>query len=180
MAACALLVLSAPPARSAGPAPAALRGNSILLKWDETRTLANVDNPERQFLSSFAASVSLYVGSTGRIFSTFERSSGAPQAAASNVSDGSEKDVTEETLHWRFEGGALSGYLTFVSGVRKISVVFSDGFKSCSMTTFYGKDRGAPVVIRSRTNGWQFTLLQATINSTSCLVREGNVFGKAE
>ena len=158
-------------AANAEPTATALQGKSILLNWAETRAI--VDARGRDRVVPFAGDVAVYVSAKGRIFSRFRRRG---VADANNVSNGSEADVTEEVLHWRFEGATLVGFLTFVRGVRKISVTFDGDFKTCSMTTIYGKDHGASVIMKPLGGGDDFELKSATINSASCQVQEGNVF----
>jgi hypothetical protein len=158
---------------NAEPARTALQGKSVLLNWSETRTI--VDDRGQERIRPFVANVTLYISTKGRIFSLFKRKG---TADASNVSNGSEKDVPEEVLHWRFEGSTLAGYLTFVRGVRKISVTFDDEYKKCSMNTFYGKERGTTIIINPLTGGSNFELKAATIDSTDCQVLEGNIFDK--
>ncbi len=170
----AFSLLSIVGAANAEPAQTSLQGKSILLNWTEKRTI--VDARGRERVVPFAGDVAIYVSAKGRIFSRFRRR-GVDDA--NNVSNGSEKDVTEQVLHWRFEGSTLAGYLTFVRGVRKISVEFAGDFKTCSMSTLYGKDHGASVIINSLTSGGDFELKGATIDSTDCQVREGNVFDTA-
>jgi hypothetical protein len=115
--------------------------------------------------------MSLYISDKGRIFAKADRT-----GAATKLTVSGENDTPGGTPQWRFEGGALVGANTFTKGARKVTVKFSDAFSRCSFDVVYGKHGGEPIMIFNQRFGHADEMLDTTVVSRECSVREGNVF----
>ena len=160
----------------AAPIAAGLLGKSIDLSWSEQHTIRRDSGVVR--FTAVAYSVKLYVGTQGHIFSAFELELLGHRIRRS---PGHEAEVTgaeREKLHWRFQDGALVAVWVFPQGAREVTVSFDPSFTTCSVSIQYGKAAGQAVIrmpgIHHRA---EHDLLAATTASTSCAIREGNIFG---
>ncbi len=162
-------------------APRELREKSIVLSWSETRTMKGISghNSGREFTSRFDATVNLYVSVQGRVFSTFKRVSGRLVYDDSNEISGTGKSL----LLWRFQDGALVADQAFARGARRVAISFNDQFNTCSIKVIYGKKGGAePIVFEGSAPGddSQYEAIDEKMISTSCSVRQGNIFANPQ
>jgi hypothetical protein len=113
--------------------PNALRGKTILLKWDESRVFSINDRPTT---TAWYGNVGLYISAKGRIFAKVERTGTATKTTVSGVNDS-----PGGTPQWRFEGETLIGTNTFTRGGRRVTVTFSDGFRELLDQRLLWKER---------------------------------------
>ena len=154
--------------------PGALRGHSIVLGWTSTSTERPVDTGvERTYDKSFAFKV--YISSPGRIFSSYDFAS----RNSTNLPSKNEISGSGPSLHnWRFQDGTLVADRAFEKGARRLVVTFSGGYTNCAINIIYGKEGGAPIRMKADTSGIELELIDDTIDSTSCELRQGNIFGE--
>jgi hypothetical protein len=161
-------------------APRELREKSIVLNWSEDRTMkpifGSASGNERT--TRFNATINLYVSNQGRVFSTFKRTSGRLVYDDSNQISGTGKSL----LLWRFQDGALVADQAFARGARRVAIIFSDQFKSCSIKVIYGKEGGTePIIFDGTAPGSpQYEAIDQKMISTGCTVRQGNIFASPQ
>jgi hypothetical protein len=67
--------------------------------------------------------------------------------------------------------------MAHTNGARRISIRSTDNFKTCSMGITYGKKSGQ---ITFRVIGTLYELMNTTVESSSCVARQGNAFGTSQ
>jgi hypothetical protein len=154
--------------------PAELREKSIVLSWSDARMIKDTTGRVRGIAQS--STVDLYVSARGRVFSSFQR-----HAYGSRNDTNVSKQISgigDNLLHWRFENGALVADQLFLRGARRFTINLSGGFDSCSLNVLHGKEAGTtPIRYRGLDNRVEYEIIDIKVTSTSCSVRQGNVFG---
>ena len=80
-------------------------------------------------------------------------------------------------MNWRFDNGALVGDQAFIRGARRITVNFDNDFNTCSVNVIYGRENGAAsIIVKANNGGGDVEEANNVIASTSCSVRQGNIF----
>ena len=75
-------------------------------------------------------------------------------------------------------GNALVGQHLFERGARRMTITFDPGYTSCTLSVVNGKAKGSDtIMIVSSTTGKRLEVVSSTIGSTSCSIKDGNVFG---
>jgi hypothetical protein len=82
----------------------------------------------------------------------------------------------KSVLNWRFEGNSIVADQKFASGARRIAVSFDAAVSSCSVRVVHGKESSAAIRYRGLTSGYPIQLMSIEVTSTSCSVRQGNIF----
>jgi len=158
-------------------APAALRGNSVVLAWQEVRLQRNVGEPEFRTVHA-NHSLTLYVSSVGRVFSRMTFATRAGSATRDQVS-GSTPDKGVARVP-SFSGRTLTVFMPYrgVGGMRRVTVNFDDAFGSCTAKVLHAKEEGAPTRLGfSPITKKQIEFKEASASGESCAVKQGNVFG---
>jgi hypothetical protein len=151
--------------------PATLRGKSLVLSWSDARTVK--DMSDRQKNVAQTSEIKLYVSDQGRVFSQFERRTGRNDAKTLTQVSG----ASDNYLHWRFEGGALTADQQFIKGVRRVTISFGDGFRNCSIKVLHGKQVGAQTIhYRDFNTDAEYEIITIAVTSTSCSIQDGNIF----
>jgi hypothetical protein len=152
--------------------PEPLRGRSIILSWQDARTVEDTATGQVHDTTQ-TSNVKLYIGSTGRVFSDFFRQSGRGSNDVSGISDSG-----KQFLNWKFGEGSLVADQHFVSGARRVVISFDSGYKGCSIRVLHGKEVGSQSITYRNFNraGQIFEVLSIKVTATSCAVRDGNVF----
>ena len=160
---------------SAASAAAGLRGISVDLSWIDNRTEKFLDTGQEK-PGTQTSQVRLYISERGRFFSRFYRvGTGRHSRLLNDVVSGEGKQI----LNWHFEGrNAVADQKFNGSGARRIIVSFSDDASSCSLRVLHGKAGGAPIRYPGLTSHRPIELIRIEVTSTSCQVRQGNVFGQ--
>ena len=155
--------------------PAELRGKSIVLHWIDHRTIRLVEDPKAQPRNiSQSSELRLYVSDQGRVFSALDRMAGRQRAVNTSQQVSGSGD---NMLQWRQEGGALVADQKFVSGARRVQINFTGGFSGCTVTVLHGKDGTATLRYRSYQDKRMYDVTNINVVSSSCSIRNGNVFG---
>ena len=154
--------------------PAALTGKSIVLSWSDMRTLKNQPSGKIITIGQDSAA-SVYVSTARRVFSSLKRTSygsgHGPKEKTNNEISGA-----EHLLHWHFEDGSLVADQVFLRGARRVSIIFADDFRNCSVRVLHGKETGGePIVFMGMNGDGPWEVLDIKVTSTSCAVREGNI-----
>jgi hypothetical protein len=123
----------------------------------------------------------------GRIFSAFEARSfgGGRKLAGKHHRHQAPRDESEvagagpEIMHWGFQNGGLVSVRIFPQGARDVTVSFDPSFTTCSVGVLYGKPAGqATIRVRNRHTAFEHDLLDTSTASTSCAIRDGDIFGE--
>jgi hypothetical protein len=159
--------------------PAGLREKSIGLSWTDTRTIKDTSGRVQSIAQS--STIDLYVSSLGRVFSSFQRSTSGSSSRGSYHQASVSKQISgtgDNFLHWRFENGTLVADQLFIRGARRITIIFGGRFDSCSVNVLHGKEAGTtPIYYRGTDSRIEYEIIDIKVTSTSCSIRQGNVFG---
>ena len=172
----AAAVAAAAPAH-AEQAPAALRGNSVVVAWQEVRLQRNVGEADFRTVQA-SHSLSLYISSVGRVFSRMTFATRAGSATRDQISG-----TTPEAGMARvpsFSGRTLTVFMPYrgVGGMRRVTVNFDEGFGSCTAKVIHAKEEGASTRLGfSPITKKQIEFKEASASGESCAVKQGNVFG---
>jgi hypothetical protein len=164
----------------AGSAPRELYGKSIIVAWSESREQRTETEKETRNYGA-AIRVDLYVSTAGRPFLRTtsrimggydtRRNPGAnvPSETGPGVSSGATERVD-------FEGRSILAYSQFPSGARRVAIELNGAAASCKASVMQGKE-GAKNQVRETGRG-KAEVFSIQVNSVSCSIREGNVFGQ--
>ncbi len=166
-----LLALSCLSVETAAAAPAPLINKTIILSWtrevSEKRADGMIINVRRNDTRQ------IYVSTAGRLFI---RSSGQVNrlSRTRDVVPG-DNSTPEGPRDAHFEGNRLVLTRAHYSGATRVTIDFDPGFTTCAMKFVAGKEGGAPIVWRGL-NGATYELISNTVTSSSCEIRDGNLF----
>jgi len=150
----------------AEPAPAGLRGKSLVLNWSRSFTALSGNALSQLVSVGRLLTAKIYVSPQGSISSSFQEINSFQDSAVRDAND---------FLHWRFANRVLVADQVFVRGGRRIVVSFDDGFNTCALDVNYWTEGGAgPLIVRTRTNG-DVEETNNIVSSTSCSVQQGNI-----
>jgi hypothetical protein len=150
--------------------PAALRANSVVLSWSDSRNVKDMSGNRKHVDQT--SKIKLYVSDKGRVFSVFDRRGNRKDAKTIAEVSGS----GDNYLHWHFENGALISDQTFVRGVRRVIISFSDNFRSCSLKVLHGKEAGAQNIhYRDFGSNDELEIEDISVTATDCSFQQGNV-----
>jgi hypothetical protein len=168
----ACLVTGIPAVAVAAAAPAQLLNKTIVISWSrdvtEKRgdgTIINIHrNDTRQ----------IYVSTAGRLF--IRRTAQIRQLQRTKDVEPGTTTTPEGQVDMRFQGNRLVLTRTHYSGATQLTIDFDPGFTTCTMKVVSGKEAaGAPIVWRGM-NGRPFEVISNTVTSSSCEIRDGNLF----
>jgi hypothetical protein len=160
---------------SAQSAPESLRNKSVVVNWTVNRSLRLVgEGPFRDMSTPF--SLAIYISSAGRPFARTTATPGRRSGSAEAVGT-SGKSYSGGTRQVRFSGNTIEVLASNSGGARRVVVQVSGG--GCSAQVTIGKDVGGSGVMRAKSlaSGKAIEVRSVAVTSTSCSVREGNVFG---
>jgi hypothetical protein len=167
--------LAAPTAHAA-EAPAALRGKSVVVTWNEVRVQRNGGEAEFRTVQA-SHSLSVYVSSVGRVFSrmtfTTRRGTASTDQVSGTTPSAGQARVPE------FSGRAFTMYQPYGSdGMRRIGVDFGDDFGTCSAKVIHAKREGKSTAVGfSPIIKTTVEFKSASASGESCSIKSGNVFG---
>ena len=130
--------------------------------------------------ASLAITIKIYVSTKGRIFDNYssQTSSGPASGSQGGGTASTGPGAVFAARDWRFSGNSLVGQHLFDRGARRLTITFDPGFTSCTLSVVNGKAKGSDtIMIISSTTGKRLEVVSSTIGSTSCSIRDGNVFG---
>ena len=111
------------------------------------------------------------VSSVGRIFSELLRIAGKNTRQDDQVSN-------QGVLKWQFQGRSLIADQQFARSARRLIVDFDENYATCAMKVVHGKEvESQTFLYRSMASGRMLQMLNINVMSTTCSIREGNVFG---
>jgi hypothetical protein len=159
----------------AGSAPKELYGKSIIVTWGEHRS-------QREFGAAnfrevnFGLSRTIYVSTKGQWFSRFAAGSQSHESIGTSGTPlgGGLRGV-------QFSGQSITVTSASNGGIgRRITINFNESFSTCEANVIFAKQTGSDVVItHNLTTGVAAgEIRSATVTSTSCSVRDGNVFAQ--
>jgi len=179
-AAAAAVTLAAAPA-TAAEAPAALRGKSVVLSWNEMRVQRNVGQAEFRTVQA-SHSMSLYISSAGRVFSRMTFATRAGSAARDQVSGSAPQSGAPARVP-SFNGRTLTIYQPYrgVGGMRRVTIDFDESFGGCSAKVIHAKEEGKESSIGfSPITKVYIEFKSATASGETCSVKAGNVFSSEQ
>jgi hypothetical protein len=155
-----------------GPEP--LRNKTIVLSWQEYR-VQKADSGETK-RSSTGSVMSIYVSSSGRLFTRLERRSGGGRSnTTGHGPEGDEQQSGEgaSQLNPSFDGQELNIVTPMKSGARDVKATFDSGFGHCSLRVIFGRDNGELPYHRAM-NGQMYRILSTEVSGAQCSIRSGN------
>jgi hypothetical protein len=163
----------------AGEAPTALRGKSIVARWQDERTTKDVDTGDIRY-SDLDSMITAYVSDKGRVFSSYSRVASRSRARGRRVASLETKEVSDldnAKLIWQFSDDTLLLNIPLKSGLRRVTVTFGVNFDSCTISVVNAHLAGTehPKVL-SLKSGVERELLDVKVTNADCSIRDGNVF----
>jgi|SRR5215211_572829 len=159
-------------------APKQLLGKSVVVTWHESRVQRHVG--EANFRNVHAShSISVYISTSGRVFSRMTFATGAGTAATEQV-----QGQRGESPHFRarvpsFSDRSMTLFQPYQhAGMRRLLINFGADFATCSARVGHAKEEGAATSF-----GWSpitkrmVEFQSVTASAETCSVRTGNVFG---
>jgi hypothetical protein len=159
-------------------APAALRGKSVVVTWNEMRIQRNVGEADFRTVQA-SHSMSLYISSVGRVFSRMTFATRAGSAARDQVS-GSAPQSGGPARVPNFSGRTLTVYQPYrgVGGMRRVTIDFDESFGGCGAKVIHAKEQGKSSSIGfSPITKVYIEFKSASAAGETCAVKAGNVFG---
>ena len=159
----------------AGEAPPQLRGNSIVLQWNENRIQRHVG--ELSFYPVAAShNLSIYVSNDGLVFTRLTNTTGAGSGKTEQVA-GRKPDPAQRTPD--FGDRSLTVYLPFKQGgMRRAAIDFDGNYKSCKARVVFAREEGAPQMLAfSPITKKMVEFQSATTSGETCTFHAGNIFG---
>jgi hypothetical protein len=167
----ACLVEGSPGAAVAAAAPAQLLNKTIVISWSrnvtEKRGNGTIINIHRDDTRQ------IYVSTAGRLF--IRRTGQVRGLQRTKDVEPDVKTTPEGSRDMRFDGNRLVLTSSQYSGATQLTIEFGPGFSTCTMKVVSGKEGGAPIVWRGL-DGISYEVISNTVTSSSCEVREGNLF----
>lgn len=159
------LLAALPAMAHAQNAPAALRGNTVVVTWVEDKNQRPVGAPEfRQERLRF--STSLYVNAEGQLLGL----------RFGNVDTGRSRDYGSN-FSAQFRRRSLEVTAAVGSNAaRRIAIDFNEGFNACKARVIEGKSAGAKLWQNRTMDGRLLEVRSLTISGSTCSVQKGNIF----
>jgi hypothetical protein len=156
----------------AGSAPKELYGKSIIITWGEQHSQRMFG--EANFRDeNVRLSRTIYISTKGQLFDRF---------AVAGATAGYERiGASAPRREVQFSGRTIIGTDEGRGGLaRKITVEFDESFATCEAHVIFAKQAGRDVVVGADLNTGKLDkeIRSATVTSTSCSVRDGNVFAQ--
>lgn len=168
----AAFALALPIASAAHAQPAALKGKSVILSWQDQRTIKSLGSGDIRTIGQ-TSNIRLYVSVQGRIFNDMVRAAGRQIRQDQQVSG-----QGPNQLKWQFQGRSLVADQKFLRGARRVIVDFDAVFANCTVRILHGKEAGSQAIsYRDMTRGEHWEIQTISVTSSSCSIRDGNVFG---
>jgi hypothetical protein len=185
---CLISVLAVVPAMAA---PGELYGKSVVVSWSENREESARGSSEKRQLTA-SQSLSVYVSSTGRLFSRREATGrftdgmrggrgnrGGFGAHGSNEQVGGEgRTVGGLAQQAHFAGRSLVFSQAFQSGARQVVVDFDASYGGCSARVTHGRASGQSTTAYRTLTGRDIVVYSMDVANVSCRIVNGNVFGE--
>jgi hypothetical protein len=155
--------------------PAQLTGKSVVIAWTENRTQRTVESGKiLQVSNNFQASI--YIGSTGRLFTRVAVNGTRGTGSHDHVGEGGTNQSGGASVA-QLNGNSLVINSAFSGGARHVEANFDSGFSSCSAKVILGKaNAGGTFRMKSLINGKEIEVLSSTVGAASCSIHTGNVF----
>jgi hypothetical protein len=160
-----------------GPPPELL-GKSVVVTWSESRVQR--DESEANFKSVHATqNLSLYIGTTGRVFSRMTFTTGLGSGHIDHVQEKLAPDPKFRERDATFSGQSMTVVLPFrQGGMRRLLIDFGDKFDNCSAKPSYVTEAGSPTSLgRSPITHKLVEFKSITMSDATCSILSRNVFG---
>jgi hypothetical protein len=182
---CLISMLAVVPAVAA---PRELYGKSVVVSWSENRVESARGSSEKRQVTA-SQSLSVYVSSTGRLFSRREATGrfadgmrggrGSGGAHGSNEQVGGEgRTVGGLAQQAHFAGRSLVFSQAFQSGARQVAVDFDASYGGCSARVTHGRASGQSTTAYRTLTGRDVVVYSMDVANVSCRIVNGNVFGE--
>jgi hypothetical protein len=160
----------------AADAPSELRGTSMVLQWKENRIQRHVGEPAFYTVAA-AHNLSIYISNDGLVFTRLTNTTGAGSGKTEQVAGLTQADLTKRVPD--FGDRSMTVYLPFKQGGMRRAVIEFDGpYKSCKARVAFAREDGAQQMLAfSPITKKMVEFKSATVNSETCTLRAGNIFG---
>ncbi len=161
----------------AAEAPPQLRGNSIVVRWNEDRIQRHVGEPN--FYPVAASHVlSIYVSGEGRVFTRQVNTTRAGSGGGDQVAGLGKPDVPQRVPD--FDGRTMYVYLPFnKGGMRRATIEFEADYKTCKARVALAREEGATEVLAFSPITKKMVEFKSVKTSTqTCTLRTGNIFSE--
>jgi hypothetical protein len=172
-----ILVTPNPSNAVEGP-PQQLLGKSVVVTWSENR----IQRPEgaSKFREVNAThNMSIYIGSSGRIFSRLTNTTGLGSGRIDHIQERSAGDPNVSTRVTTFTGQSMTMDQPFrKGGMRHLLIDFGDQFDKCSAKLSYITEAGSLTSLAwSPITNRMVEIKSIGMSGEKCSVSTGNVFG---
>jgi hypothetical protein len=158
--------------------PQQLLGKSVVVTWNENR-IQRAEGESKFREVNATQSMSIYIGSSGRIFSRLTNTVGSNSGRIDHVQEQSAGDPNVRKRVTTFNGRSMTlDQPLRKSGHRHLLVDFGDKFDNCSAKLSYVTEAGSPTSLaRSPITNKMVEIKSIAMTGENCSISPGNVFG---
>ena len=159
------------------PAPAELRGKSIIILWSEQRSQRHVGEPDFYPVKA-GHDLRIYVSAEGRVFTRLTNTTGAGTGKGEQVSGG--PPPTHPARVPEYGDRSMTLFMPFTKGgMRRASITFEPGHGKCSARVVHAREEGATEILAWSPITKKYVEFQsAKTFGEVCVIRDGNVFAE--
>jgi hypothetical protein len=171
------VVATMTPSMAEGP-PQQLLGKSIVVTWAENR-IQRVQGESKFREVNAEHNMSIYIGSSGRIFSRLTNTVGANSGRLDHVQEHSAGDPNVRKRVTTFAGQSMTlDQPLRKGGHRHLVIEFGDKFDKCSAKLSFVREGGSPTALaRSPITNKMVEIKSIAMSGENCAISTGNVFG---
>ena len=172
-----ILATMSPSSAVEGP-PEQLLGKSVVVTWNENRVQRT--QGESKFREVNAThSMSIYIGSSGRIFSRLTNTTGLGSSRIDHIQEQSAGDTIVRKRAITFTGRSMTMNQPFRKrGMRHLLIGFGETFAECAAKLSYVAEAGSLTSLtRSPITTKMVEIKSIVMSGENCSVSTGNVFG---
>ena len=160
-----------------GP-PQQLLGKSVVVTWSENR-IQRAEGESKFREVNATHSMSIYIGSSGRIFSRLTNTVGSNSGRIDHVQEQSAGDPNVRKRVTTFTGRSMTlDQPLRKGGHRHLAIDFGEKFDDCSAKLSYVTEAGSQTSLaRSPITNKMVEIKSIAMSGENCSVSTGNVFG---
>ena len=160
-----------------GP-PQQLLGKSVVVTWSENR-IQRVEGESKFREVNATHNMSIYIGSSGRIFSRLTNTMGSGSGRIDHIQEQSAGDPNVRKRVTTFNGQSMTlDQPLRKGGHRHLLIDFGDKFDNCSAKLSFVTEAGSPTSLaRSPITNKMVEIKSIAMSGENCSVSTGNVFG---
>lgn len=172
-----ILVTMNPSNAVEGP-PQQLLGKSVVVTWSENR-IQRAEGESKFREVNATHSMSIYIGSSGRIFSRLTNTMGLGSGHIDHIQERSAGDPNVRKQSATFTARSMTMDQPFrKGGMRHLLIDFGDKFDNCSAKLSYVTEAGSLTSLaRSPITNKMVEMKSIIMSGETCSISTGNVFG---